>query len=92
MLEYIGIGVAQYCSIFLKAFQQQNVTHERYAWVLPTSFMLAFFELGVILAAVKLGTIWAFLSLGIGAGLGTISAMKFHRWLRKERAEFQLGK
>lgn len=83
MIEYIGIGVAQYCSIFLKAFQQQNVTHERYAWVVPTSFMLAFFELGVILAAVKLGTLWAFVALGLGAGLGTISAMKLHKWLRK---------
>lgn len=84
MIEYVAIGIAQYCSIFLKAFQQQNVTHERYMWVMPTSFMLALFELGVILAAVKLGTLWAFVALGLGAGFGTICAMKLHKWMRRE--------
>jgi hypothetical protein len=81
-MEFFLIGLAQLATIFAKAFQQQNVTHEKYQWIIPTSYVLAFFEIGVIIWAVKLGHM-AWIAVGTGAWIGAICAVKLHRYLRK---------
>jgi len=81
-MEYFLLAVAQFFAVFAKAFQQQNITHERILWIPATSYMLAFFEIGVIIWAVKLGHM-AWIAVGTGAWIGAICAVKLHRYLRK---------
>ena len=90
-MEYLLIALGQFCAIFAKAFQQQNVTHERILWIPPTSYVLAFFEIGVIIWAVKLGHL-AWIAVGTGAWMGAICAVIVHRKLRKSTVEYPLGK
>ena len=63
--------------IFLKAFQQLNVFHKEYKLVMPTSFAMAFCEVAVIAFVVKT-SLWVFVPIGLGGGLGCMTSMWVH--------------
>lgn len=69
--------------IWLKAFQQLNVMHNQYRWVMPMSFGMGLCEVAMILLLVKADTIALGLVTGLGAGLGAMLAMYLHPWFRK---------
>ena len=87
MLEaFVGMFLANFCFIFLKAFQQQNVIHGNWWWVIPTSFGMALGEVFVIDSIVDLGFgVTTVVALGLGGGLGAVTAMYWHRrWNGRE--------
>jgi len=70
--------LAVYCTIFLKAMQQQNVIGGHYQWAVLTSYMLAVVEVATIIWIVHTG--WSAIPwVGTGASMGCISAMYIHR-------------
>ena len=74
--------LASYFHIGLRALQQLNVAHHRYAWVPIVSGCLALCEVYVVATIAKQGVGWAVPILGVGATLGTWSAMYLHKRLR----------
>ena len=79
MFTELTAGVASAAFVFLKAFQQRNVAFDNYIAVMPISFLMACTEVYVIGSVAARG--WHFplvAALGIGAGLGCISAMYLH--------------
>lgn len=86
MLSVLGVGFAlgfgcNIAYIGLKAFQQLNVVHEKYVWVVPISLSMAFCETFTTKLIVE-NSMWVFLPLGLGGGLGCIMAMLLHKRLR----------
>jgi len=81
----LSIGLAAFGASFLfvalKAFQQLNVVQTLYWWVMPTSLGMAACEAYLIVNIVERGWGWIVLPIGIGAGLGAMSAMWLHRKL-----------
>jgi hypothetical protein len=73
-------GAASFVFIFLKAFQQRNVVHDNYWWVIPTSMAMAATEAVVIINLAKQG--WYLplvLAVGAGSGAGCVAAMLIHK-------------
>lgn len=69
--------------VFLKAFQQLNVVHKQYLWVLPTSMLMAACEVYIIATAARTGFGWLILFIGVGSGLGALASMYVHTKLTK---------
>lgn len=82
-MTYALAFVASFAFIFLKAFQQLNVVHRQYAWVVPTSMAMSACEVAVIAMVAKQGWGWLVLFTGFGAGLGCVGAMFLHTFTRK---------
>lgn len=77
---FLGIFLANFGFIFLKAFQQLNVTKGHYGWVLPTSMTMALAEVFVIFSVASEGfTPTTVLSCGLGGGLGAMLSMFIHK-------------
>jgi hypothetical protein len=71
---------SSYVFIFLKAFQQLNVVHDKYWWVVPTSMSMAFCEVFIIASLAREGfslPVWA--AVGLGSGLGAVTSMWIHK-------------
>lgn len=88
------VGAANFIFIFLKAFQTRNVSFEHYGWVLPTSFLMAATEVGVIggiaITATGSSTYWELwpmiVALGVGGGSGAIASIWIHhRFIRSKQ-------
>lgn len=75
---YLLAFVAAFVFIFLKAFQQLNVVHKQYLWILPTSMLMAVCEVYVIVATASNGWGWIVLVIGLGSGLGALTSMWVH--------------
>jgi hypothetical protein len=73
---------ASYLHIGLRAMQQLNVQHNRYAWVPVVSSALALCEVYVIATLAKQGVGWAVPCVAVGATFGTWTAMYIHKRLR----------
>lgn len=85
-LMYLLTFLSSYCYIFLKSWQQGNVTHRQYWWILPTSMCMALLEVFTISVMAKHGIGWLVVFVGVGGGLGSISATYLHhRFLTKEK-------
>lgn len=67
----------------LKSFQQLNVHYDKYLLILPTSLCMAFAEVTLIVGVVKSDSLWSAVPIGLGAGIGCITAMAFHRKMRR---------
>jgi hypothetical protein len=79
MIAFLATFAANFAFIFLKAFQQRNVIHNNYGWVVATSNAMALFEVYVVAMVAKEGfTIWLVLALGFGGGTGCLAAMLLH--------------
>ena len=72
--------LASFVFIFIKAFQQRNVAFDHYAWIVPTSLLMAAAEVYVIAnIATKGYSLWLVLSVGLGSGLGALSSVIVHK-------------
>lgn len=79
---FFGVAGANFGFIFLKAFQQLNVTKGHYWWVMPTSFTMAIAEVYVVFNVAQNGfTLSTVLSCGLGGGLGCLCSMFVHNKL-----------
>lgn len=77
---FFGIFLANFGFIFLKAFQQLNVTKGHYGWVMPTSMVMATAEVFVIFSVASSGfSPTTVLSCGLGGGLGAMASMYIHK-------------
>jgi len=72
---------AAYLSVFLRAWQQQNVVHGFYYWAVATSYGLAVADVLIMVGAVRHG-LEAAPFIGTGAAGGVLSAMWLRRHLR----------
>lgn len=65
--------------VFIRAFQQRNVAHMHFKWILPTSWVFAFVELIGLTGIVKVGFSWDFaIMLGTATGLSCMASMWIH--------------
>jgi len=78
----IGLTLATFVLVFLRAWQQQNVTHGWYVWAALTSFGIAFADVLVIVGAARHG-LDAAPWIGAGGAVGVTAAMKLHKRMRK---------
>lgn len=80
IIAFLTTFAANFAFIFLKAFQQRNVVHDNYGWVVVTSNAMALFEVYVVAMIAKEGfTAWLVLALGLGGGTGCLAAMLLHK-------------
>jgi hypothetical protein len=77
-----GAFAAAFLFVFLKAFQQLNVVHDKYVWVLPVSMLMAACEVYVTWQAATQGWGWIVLPIGVGSGLGAMTSMLLHKRIR----------
>lgn len=76
--------LASYFFIAIKALQQRQVVHdERWVVIVLTSIAMATCEVFVVDNIARQGwSIPLVLAVGVGSGLGCVSAMKLHRHFR----------
>lgn len=83
---YLLIFLSSFFFIFLKSFQQLNVVKKQYWWIVPTSMLMAFVEVFVVATTAKNGWQWMLVILiGLGSGLGSLSATWLHSRHFKEK-------
>lgn len=79
-LVFAGTFCASFGFIFLKAWQQRNVAFDHYWWIVPTSLMMAVFEIYVISNIAQRGFgLSLILSVGLGSGFGALIAALAHK-------------
>ena len=81
MYHAIAAGLASFVFIFLKAFQQRNVAFDAPpAVVVCTSLCMACAEVYVVSAIATQGYSLPLVAcIGLGAGIGSVCAMRLHR-------------
>lgn len=78
MNAFVICALISFVYVFFKVFQQLNVVHAQYAWVMPVSLAMGVCEVAIILYIVRADTFWLGISNGVGAGLGAMLAMRWH--------------
>jgi hypothetical protein len=85
-MAMVGMFVANFWFIFLKAFQQRNVAFDHYFWVVPTSFAMAASEVYIVFTVAQVGFHWhTVLPLGLAGGVGSLCAMLIHKKYFRKR-------
>lgn len=82
----LAFGGTSFIYVFLRALQQLNVQHEKRLAIIPSSCGMAACEFFLITSTVHLNTLWVIPCGGIGAGVGALTAMVIHKWLREKYA------
>lgn len=82
---YFLAFLTSFLNIGLRSFQQLNVIHRKYWWILPTSMTMAVCEALILLNVVHNGFGWVVLAIGLGGGLGSITSTFLHGKLTKEK-------
>jgi hypothetical protein len=81
LLQMFG---AVFCYVFVRAFQQRNVTGAHYWWIVPTAYMMAALDVFIVVFVVRSG--WhlpVVLANGTGGGCGAIAGIFLHkRWVK----------
>lgn len=77
--------IATFLTVFLLAFQQQNVVHGHYAMAAVTSFLIAVAQFAMI-RGVSTGEPWEFMLMGVGGACGVTLSMVAHRRFIKRTA------
>lgn len=76
--------IATFLTVFLLAFQQQNVVYGHYALAAVTSFLIATAQFAMI-RGVSTGEPWEFVWMGIGGACGvTLSMVAHRRWVKRK--------
>lgn len=75
---YIALFGNCFIMVFLKAWQQQNVIHRQYYWVMPTSIALAFVEVYMIFTVAHRGFGPIIIPIALGSALGCMVSMWLH--------------
>jgi len=82
----LALGTAYFLFVFFKAFQQRNVAHLHYRWIMPVSLALSLTDVMVMalvahktmISGLSLDLVWIGLAVATGGGLGAIVSMKIH--------------
>jgi hypothetical protein len=82
---FFVLVIAGMCVTIGKAFQTQNIIHGNYLVVLPTSYLIVFAEVYVIVEASHMGVGLVVIPLGLGGALGCWFSMFLHRKLFKHK-------
>ena len=78
------IFIATFLTVYLLAFQQQNVIHGHYWLAAMTSFVIAAAQFAMI-QAVATGQTIDFILMGAGGSMGvTLSMFTHRRWIKKK--------
>ncbi len=80
IIKLLAMFGAVFCYVFVRAFQQRNVAFANYRWMIPTSYVMAFLDVFIIVFVSKSG--WSLpivLANGTGGCLGCIGAVFLHR-------------
>lgn len=85
MLIWMVLFLVNVLYIFLKAFQQLNVVHDKYLWIAPVSLCMALCEVISIGAIATYRDLWLAVPIGLGGAVGCLVAMCMHKKLRKEK-------
>jgi len=75
---YLLAFITSFLNIGLRSWQQLNVVHRKYGWILPTSMCMAACEAAILLNVVHSGWGWIVLAVGLGGGLGSICSTYLH--------------
>lgn len=75
---YLLAFFTSFLNIGLRSFQQLNVMHKKYWWILPTSMFMACCEAIILINVVHQGLGWIVLAIGCGGGLGSICSTYLH--------------
>ncbi|MDO8547884.1 MAG: hypothetical protein Q7R68_11075 [Nitrospirales bacterium] len=86
MNYWVTMAVFSFAYIFLKAFQQLNVVHKEYIWVIPTSIGMGLLEVAMVLMIVRADTVWLGLATGVGGACGALLAMVIHKGVTRRRS------
>jgi hypothetical protein len=71
--------------VFLRAFQQKNVMHSNYKWMVPTSYGMGVCDVYLIVSIANGNHVlyMAALAMGTGGAAGSVMATYLHnRWNR----------
>lgn len=75
--------VLSYAYILLKAWQQLNVHYDKFWWIAPTSVLMALGEVYTVHNMLKADfSLWYVACMGVGAALGSMTAMVLHKKFR----------
>jgi hypothetical protein len=80
---YLALFATTLVYVFLRAFQQKNVMHSKYLWMVPVSYGMGFCDVYIITSIAHGGhVLWIVaLAMGTGGTIGSISATYLHnRW------------
>lgn len=83
MTLHLTAFFASFVFILLKATQQLNVVHNQYLLVVPTSMLMAACEVWVVFNMAHQGWGWLVLTIGLGSGLGAVTAMWLHKRIKR---------
>lgn len=78
MGAYLLAFGASFFFVGLKSWQQLNVVHKKYWWILPTSWAMASAEVYIVATVARSGWGWLVFWIGLGSGLGAIAATYVH--------------
>ncbi len=78
--------ISSFFTVYLLAFQQQNVTHDHYGLAAVTSFAIAAAQFFMI-KAVSNGAWHELFLMGIGGALGVTLSMFTHKKLIKKKGK-----
>lgn len=85
----LALLINSFCYVGLKVWQQKNVIGNHYAWMVPTSYLMAAGEVYGVSVVSRGGFQWQIVAaIGTGAWIGAFCAMSLYNWLnrRKNRA------
>ena len=77
-MTFAAAFVAAFVFVFLKSWQQQNVTFQKYLWIMPTSMAMALCEGYVVWRLAAAFKPVLILTIGLGSGLGCMCATYLH--------------
>ena len=77
---YMAIGGTTLIYVFLRAFQQKNVMHNQYLWMIPVSYGMGMCDVYIIhsVASSENPLYLVALAMGTGGAVGAIAATFFH--------------
>jgi len=77
-MVYILAFLTSFLNIGLRSWQQLNVVHRKYWWILPTSIAMACCEALILINVVHSGFGLIVAAIGLGGGLGSICSTYLH--------------
>lgn len=84
-LMYALAFLSSFGFVFLKSIQQLNVVKKAYPLIVPTSMLMAIMEVYIVATTSRNGWQWMLvLLIGLGSGLGSVSATWSHNRFWKD--------
>ena len=78
-LDYLYAFFCTLVYVFSRSFQQKNVQHSKYWFILPTSMVMGVLDVVLITKAAQRGLDWKLcVAFGLGGGIGSIIAVFIH--------------